>query len=98
MLDLLNLEAVFIADLLIEGSWRGSVSDALGSGIRRTCLIGCSSLAVFATICDMGLVSATCVVLRWRQVHLVLVRSTWLDHTRRLSDNLLVGHRLTLTT
>ena len=97
MLDLLNLEAVFVADLLVEGSRRGPVSDALGCSIRCACLAGCSRLPVFAAVRDVRLVCAARVVLRWRQVHLVLVRSPWLDHTRWLSDDLLVGHGLALT-
>ena len=96
MLDLLNLEAVFVADLLVEGGGRGSIADGLGCNIRCACLAGCSRLPIFATIRDIGLICAACVVLGWRQVHLVLVRSPRLDHTRWFSDDLLVGHGLTL--
>lgn len=92
-IEFMHLQAVVATDILAEGRWRRSMSlvhlDATTS--TRTS-INILRLILICAINYNGLTIATCVVLRWRHVHLVLVLATRLNHAGRLPDNLLIRH------
>jgi len=100
ILNLLHIKAVFVADLLVESRRRGAIARIMFDdgllGATSYCFTTSTALLLVVGILlsPIGnrLSRATCVVLRGRQVHLILLGATRLDHTGRLPDNLLVGH------
>lgn len=87
------MEAVVVADLLAEGVAGRHANPldcvtSLNDLVLRKLLsgLGCA-------VCSSRLVGAGRVILRRRQVHLVLVGAARLDHTWWFAHDLLVRHR-----
>lgn len=98
ILYLLHVEAVFVADLLVQGGGRRASARNFDRSALGALLLVSGALLVRVLRSPIGhrLSRAARVVLRGRQVHLVLLGTAGLDHTGWLPDNLLVGQGVAL--
>ena len=97
IVELLHLQTVILICLLAKGRRRATLcADAFLCETHKATFAILHHLCVFSGSTDSTSTITARVVLGRRQVHLILVGSSRLDHTRWLPNDLLVGQDLAL--